>query len=40
MHKSLSVTDGVYGVLSDLDVREQQQGWGNRQIVKMICLTR
>jgi hypothetical protein len=23
MHKNLSITDGVYGVLSDLDVREQ-----------------
>lgn len=23
MHKNLSVTDGVYGILSDLDVKEQ-----------------
>ena len=23
MHKNLSITDGVYGILSDLDVREQ-----------------
>ncbi len=30
MHKNLSVTDGVYGVLSDLDAREQIAALGKQ----------
>ncbi len=30
MHKNLSVTNGVYGILSDLDVREQIAALGKQ----------
>ncbi len=30
MHKNLSVIDGVYGILSDLDVRKQIVALGNQ----------
>lgn len=30
MHANLSVTDGVYGILSETDVREQINTLGNR----------
>jgi hypothetical protein len=30
MHSNLSITDGVYGVLSEIDIREQIIGLGKR----------
>jgi hypothetical protein len=28
MHSNLSITDGIYGILSDMDVKAQIQGLG------------
>jgi hypothetical protein len=31
MHTNLSVTDGVYGILSNLDVKNKISGLGNKK---------
>jgi hypothetical protein len=34
MHANLSITDGVYGILSEMDVREQIANLGSKGIVE------